>query len=42
MTQEKVLCFLGLEKNQKIDKTVMKIAFWFDFIYTIVIDLLEQ
>ena len=37
MTQEKVLCFLGLEKNQKIDKTTMKIAFWFDFIYTIVI-----
>jgi len=37
MTQEKVLFFLGLEKKQKIDKSSMKFAFWFDFIATMVI-----
>lgn len=37
MTQEKILFFLGLEKNQKIDKTTIRIAFWFDVIYTLVI-----
>ena len=37
MTQEKVLWFLGIEKNQKIDKYAMKYAFWVDFLFTVFI-----
>lgn len=37
MTEEKILWFLGLNKDQKMDKFLMKYAFSFDFITTIVI-----
>lgn len=37
MTEEKILAYLNFGKNQKIDKSLMKIMFWFDFGFTTII-----
>ena len=37
MTEDKILAFLNLNKDKKIDKSLMKIAFWFDFSCTVAI-----
>ena len=37
MTEEKILWFLGLDKEQKMNKFLMKYAFWSSFITTIVV-----
>ena len=34
MTEEKILAYLNLGKNQKIDKWIMKCVFWFDVSFT--------
>lgn len=39
MTEEKVLYFLGLEKNQKINKFIMKMFFCFDLSFAVFIIL---
>ena len=41
MTEDKILAYLNLKKEQKIDKTLMKIVFWFDFSFSTTIMLFE-
>ena len=40
MSEDKILAYLNYKKNQKLDKTLMKIVFWFDFSFTMIIILL--
>lgn len=37
MNEEKILAFLNLSKNKEIDKSIMKISYWFDFGFTLFI-----
>ena len=39
MTEKKILAYLNFEKNKKLDKSLMKIVFWFDFGFTAIIIL---
>lgn len=39
MTEDKILAFLNLKREQTISKDLMKIAFWFDFSFTVAIVL---
>lgn len=39
MTEEKILAFLNLSREQKIDKSMMKIALWFDVSFTFFITI---
>lgn len=40
MSEDKILAYLNYKKNQTLDKTLMKIVFWFDFSFTMIIILL--
>lgn len=39
MTEDKILAFLNLKKEQAINKTLIGITFWFDFSFTLAIIL---